>query len=170
MCNASNQELNYGTVGEVKLLQAGFQKAANPSGHLVLQALFPPGGDFRELIDPVFTLPQNQRYSFSTLSALFRYANTCKRDHLNKYKDSDATLEKSWRWLRFKCEEDSKLPTDFFERSPFIFALGGSYAFLATQNAERLKINQEWIQNHLHFFHISELRNLPPSVVNGGIL
>jgi hypothetical protein len=146
-----------GSAAEIAQLKARFQREHPPRGEVVLPSLFPALGA-APLLDPAFAFPQNRTITFKKLSELQRYSKACSGS-LPKF-IADPLLAKSWQWQAFECGKAKELPEEFFESPPFVSALGGSFAFRALQSPEKPGVDRDWIQRHLRFFHVTELKSL----------
>jgi two-component sensor histidine kinase len=147
----------------IEQLKSDFRKNHTPAQELGFSALFPVG-DPLQFLDSKLTFSQPQTFSFKELSRLYRFAASCQSKGSSPV-TRDPTLLKAWRWLQFKCGQVTALPRDFFETSPFFFPLGGSYAFLATQEPKLSGQSPEWITQHLGFMNAAELKMLHRSDV-----
>lgn len=64
-------------------------------------------------------------------------------------------------WEAYRCGDIKSLPERFFELAPFMHPEGTSYAMLAWQMGHSTFTDLNWIQGHLKFFHLRELKELP---------
>jgi signal transduction histidine kinase len=143
------------SLNQIDHLKNELQHSSRPTLDLNLAALY-PAAESSFFLDPKYLLSQSQTYRFASLASLYRYTATCDSQRIVPEK-TDA-LKKAWLWLRYRCGAITELPEDFFETGPFIFPLGGSYAFL---RASQSPGDSDWAQRHLQYMNVSELKALP---------
>lgn len=66
-------------------------------------------------------------------------------------------------WEAYRCGDIKVLPERFFELAPYMHPDGSSYAMLAWQMGKATFTDLNWVKNHLKFFHLRELKDLPIS-------
>jgi hypothetical protein len=146
------------SLNQIDHLKYELQKSSHPTLELNLAALY-PAAESSFFLDPKYLLSQNQTYRFDSLAALYRYSASCDPKWIVAEKpEKNEALKKAWLWLRYRCGRLTDLPQDFFETGPFIFPLGSSYAYL---RASQPSTDADWIQRHLQYMNVSELKSLP---------
>lgn len=135
-------------IAKIKRIKLKFQASVSPLMELDLSAMYPTRGYF-QLIQSIPS-PFSQAPRFS------------KRCGQRTHRMTKSLTEKIELWESFRCQEITALPENFFEYPPFIHESGESYAYLAYTSGLETFNDSNWIKKNLNFFHISELRLLPP--------
>jgi signal transduction histidine kinase len=113
-----------------------------------------------ELLDPASKLPQSFDYSYKSIRALFRYAESCKAP-LKRNRENDP-LAKAWRWQAYVCGARKTLPGDFFLKPPFFHPSGSSFAWMAYQSGKAPFQSDTWLKENLRRFHVTEAARISP--------
>lgn len=135
-------------VKEIKRLEKDFQRVTPFLIELDLSSMYPTR-DYFQLMQPIV-------HPFSQAS---KFSKECGKPSDRMTRTPTNKVE---AWEAFRCQEIVVLPANFFEFSPFIHESGVSYAYLAFSSGLEPFNDVSWVKKHLNFFHISELRLLPP--------
>lgn len=142
---------------EIENLKGVFQKKVSPITIINFNSLFFSQEQF-QLLNPIYALPDsrtNKSTNYSTKGNCFKGLNSL----INR-----GNFEKVWVWEEFRCGRRKNLPRSFFVEPPFMHPSGFSYPMLALRLGKNSYNNKIWVQNHLPYFHISELGEIRKSV------
>jgi hypothetical protein len=138
----------------ITFLKDEFVKEAQPLAEINLSSLYPTR-EFFQLIRPVLLPGRTNNYS-----------RPC--DQLqNKTKQY---YDKSDLWEDFRCHHTDRLPEKFFESAPLLHESGQSYAWLALVSGNENYSGSDWARVHLNYFHINELKDIPPAALDGNFI
>jgi hypothetical protein len=155
------EKTNFATVkeiDEISKIQQDFRKLTPSLVVINLSSMY-PSRDYFQLIHPISI------YSKNNLVAQDTYlSKDCSRV---TERMSRLAFDKNEIWEDFRCKRISKLPPNFFEASPLIHDSGISYAYLAFLSGREPFINSEWIKGNINLFHVSELKSLPLTSLEG---
>jgi hypothetical protein len=136
----------------ISQLRIDFQSSHSPISTLNTEEIR-QSREHKELVDPTLILPHTQKYNFKSISAIFRYAETCKNSPLQKVPEE---LSKIVIWHEFLCGFRKSLPLGFFESQPYMHPNGESFAQLAVDRKISPFDSIEGAQHHRKYFHVLE--------------
>ena len=163
---APRPELSLSQIVEAR---QNFQKSHTPSYELNLAALVPPA--FRkELLDPRTHLPQSAHFEYAEISALYRYAQNCRKADFRPprvRREGKATerLDKAWLWHQFACHQLKQLPDGFFLTAPLMHPSGSSFVFMAWRSGLPPFTTHEWLSANLPYTHFAERSSFPSEIM-----
>lgn len=145
---------NFST-SEINQVKRNFREKTPVISELNTAELFPLQADL-ELIDPrnVYTAAKGR--PFSQVAKVFKAIEQCRPNLILEH-----DLGKAREWIAYQCHKIPRLSNTFFEKPPFLFPLGQSFAALAYWSEGGEFKNDEWAKSHIRFFHALELKNLP---------
>lgn len=152
-----------------------FQKAHRPTIEINFSTLYGGSGQF-QVLHPVLAL-QNLRLEgmapscgdgksdgrISTANAQIWQSRDLNFDRWPMKSSSDSFVKQYPNKLaileRFLSREET-LPEDFLTTPPFVDPSGSSYAYLLSQKGGEPFNQRQWVEPHLSFFKISELKDV----------
>lgn len=146
------------SVSEIANLKRKFREKKRVVDELNTTVLFSQQAGF-ELLDPRLVISPSRGRSFSTVASVFRADKLCKPNLI-----TDSSFSKIKLWIRFRCHQNSQLPSTFFEEPPYMSPFGISFANLARTSDFEIFQGPEWIQKNIQYFHSLELSTLPSNI------
>jgi len=128
-----------------------FRLNAKPIAEINFSEIYGNAGQF-QILHPLLSI---KKIHFST-------CKNCSEKQIEAAENIDAiTLEKEKRRsLEFFLSGSAPLPNDFFLKPPFADQQGSSYAYLISMYPSLLDDEKKWVEQHLSYFKISELKEV----------
>lgn len=143
---------------EIEGLEQGFVNLNKAQSMLDLSSMYPTR-DFFQLINPISIYSRSDIVSDESFLS--------KPCNIVIAQMSKLSVDKNILWEDFRCRRVSKLPANFFESPPLIHDSGISFAYFAFLSDREPFNSAEWVKLNISYFHVSELKLLPPSAIEG---
>ena len=143
----SSENLNI----EVRETITQFRLNTKPAAEINFSEIYGNSGQF-QILHPLLSIKRPQ---FST-------CKNCSEKQIESEQiknTQSVTLEKR-RQLEFFLTGAAPLPDDFFLKPPFADQQGSSYAYLISMYPALLTDERSWVEKHLSYFKISELKEV----------
>lgn len=143
---------------EIEGLAHAFVNLNKAQAVLDLSSMYPTR-DLFQLINPISI--------YSNSDVVVQDAFVSRPCHKTSERMSKLSFDKNEIWEDYRCLRISRLPAPFFEAPPLIHDSGISFAFFAYSSGREPFNTPEWIKGNVNYFHVSELKLLPPMSLEG---
>ncbi len=128
-----------------------FRLASKPVAEVNFSEIYGNSGQF-QILHPLLSL---KKLKFTT-------CQNCSEKQVQADEDLDVVNheKEKRRQLEFFLSGSAPLPNDFFLKPPFADQQGSSYAYLISMYPALLSNEKAWVEQHLSFFKISELKEV----------
>ena len=143
----SNDSLN----SEIVETITQFRVATKPVAEINFSEIYGNSGQF-QILHPLLSIKRPQ----------FTNCKNCSAKQIENEENKNSlsvTMEKR-RQLEFFLTGAAPLPNDFFLKPPFADQQGSSYAYLISMYPALLADERSWVEEHLSYFKISELKEV----------
>jgi len=139
------------SASEIRDVANQFRLNSKPIAEINFSEIYGNSEQF-QILHPLLSL---RRVHFPT-------CKNCSEKQIEAEENRDATtLEKEKRrQLEFFLSGATSLPNDFFSKPPFADQQGASYAYLISMYPALLGDDKKWVEKHLSYFKISELKEV----------
>lgn len=134
---------------EIRDTISQFRMASKPIAEINFSEIYGNSGQF-QILHPLLSLKK------------FPACQNCTEKQAQAEENKDIiNLEKEKRrQLEFFLTGSATIPNDFFLKPPFADQQGSSYAYLIAMYPALLGNEKEWVEQHLSYFKISELKEV----------
>lgn len=143
----SNESLN----AEIHDTITQFRLASKPVAEINFSEIYGNSGQF-QILHPLLSIQRPHLTKCKNCSE--------KQIEIEEKKDAVTLAKEKRRQLEFFLSGTAPLPNDFFLKPPFADQQGPSYAYLISMYPALLEGEKNWVEQHLSYFKISELKEV----------